>query len=1172
VVGSGYGGAITADRIARAGRDVCVLERGRELHPGQYPDSAFSAAREIQVQTPKAHYGAPAGLLDFHVSQGVTVVTGCGLGGTSLINANVALEPGDEVLADKAWPEPLRNDTGALRRHMATAREMLGSTPYPPDWPDLPKLTALERAAKGLDSSVRRPDLNITFEAGPNRAGVTQNACTLCGDCCSGCNYGAKNTVLMNYLPDAEAHGAEIFTGVAVRTVDRWREPGSGRETWRVDLEAVPGGDAGPDGPDTVPEFITADVVVLAAGTLGTTQILLRSRDEGLAVSDRLGCGFSSNGDVLAFAYDSDSPAADVGTGTGIPRQGDLVGPTITGMIDLRKPGQDRKDALIIEEGAIPGALAGVLPLALSAAASGIGEEGTRRLTELAGIPFGARHGAASRTLTYLIMSTDDADGRIVLEGGRAHVVWPEAGEQPAFTRDNDILARATRALDGTEVPDPLWAWTHGDSLISVHPLGGCVMADDASGGVVDHKGRVFDPSRGASRDGASHDGAVHDGLYVCDGSVVPLALDVNPLLTISGLAERTAELLIADRQWTAAGTPEPAPVPDVAVPQVGLAFDEVLTGFVSMGVHGGYADGYARGRADGARVELHLTIAWADIHAVLADTTVPAAISGTVTAPEMSAGPLTVTEGRFTLLEPDPDRVEAWQMTYEMTLRAQDGTRYRFDGHKNIREHGARHAWSDTTTLYSRITGLSPDTGLSPNTQDSRIAGAGEAGETRGTGETGEAGHSAGVEPGSQEPGTGVLHLRLADLTRLIRSIRVQGAEPGWQGHYRRAFLELFVGEMVHIYGGVLDETADFPAAPVSPEQAPVREPKDPDGTWWCDSEHRWHYGDALGGDAFLRLTRYRAGDKGPLMLATGFGMSSRSFLVSTVDQNLTEFLAEQGYDIWLFDYRAGIDLPSARTEFTIDDIARTDWRVAVAKVQEETGRENVQAFGHCVGSGSLLMALATGLPGVRTAVCAQFPLHPTTSVFNRAKARLHLGDIFLDARIRGVSPDSRLALRDEALDVALRALPMPEQERCGQAVCRWINGVYGMTHRHAQLNDATHEALNEMFGFGNTESLDHLLHMLGAGRALTAAGGDDYFQHPELLADKSILLLQGRENYIFHPAGTRRTLHWLVEHNPRGDYERVVLPGYAHLDAIVGARAAAEVFPAITNFLSQR
>src|ERR1700751_5077038 len=95
VVGSGYGGAIAADRIARAGRDVCILERGKELHPGEYPNSGPSASREIQVHTPKEDYGPAAGLFDFHVGHDITVLAGCGRGGTSLINGNVALEPGD---------------------------------------------------------------------------------------------------------------------------------------------------------------------------------------------------------------------------------------------------------------------------------------------------------------------------------------------------------------------------------------------------------------------------------------------------------------------------------------------------------------------------------------------------------------------------------------------------------------------------------------------------------------------------------------------------------------------------------------------------------------------------------------------------------------------------------------------------------------------------------------------------------------------------------------------------------------------------------------------------------------------------------------------------------------------------------------------------------------------
>jgi cholesterol oxidase len=1114
VVGSGYGGAIAAARIARAGRDVCVLERGKELHPGEYPNTALSAAREIQVHTPKADHGSAVGLFDFNVGPDVTVLTGCGLGGTSLINANVALEPTDAIFSDSRWPAPLRDHPEVLSPFMRTAKGVLGSNPYPRSWPELPKLRALERAAAGLGAAVVRPDLNVTFTAGPNAVGVRQNACTLCGDCCSGCNYGAKNTVLMNYLPDAYSHGAHIFTEVAVQSVRRCEGK------WRVAFDVL--FDGGERSPGVLSRVVTADVVVLAAGTLGSAQILLRSRELGLPVSGRLGQGFSGNGDVLAFAYGADCSVRGVGLGGQVPNRGNAVGPAITGLIDLRGPGPDLGNALIIEDGSIPGALASVIPIALCAAVEGIPEDGVARLRELAGIPFGSHHGPVGRTLTYLVMSTDDSGGRIALENDRIQVVWPEVGEQPAFSRDNQILARATEALHGTETPDPLWAWTNGRSLITVHPLGGCVMADDAATGVVDHKGQVFDPDSGG----------LHDGLYVCDGSVIPCALDANPSLTISAIAERTAAILLEDRHWTApdpvAVVTEPAPL--LAPPAVRLQFSERLTGFVSMSVQdGGYTEGYDRGRGDDARVELLISIEYDDFATVLDDPAREARITGTVLAPRLSPHRLTVSEGRFTLFEPDPAQPETWHMSYRMTLTAVEGKQYSFEGHKVLRENGVRHAWSETTTLYTKI------------------------GELDG--------------PAS---GTGILYLKPADLPKLLRSIKVDGVPRREQGKYRRGFLELFADEMVHIYGGVLDEVGAFPSAP---KTAPVvREPKDPDGIWWCGNGQQWHAGGRLGDDAFLRLTRYRAGDKGPLIMATGFGMSSHSFLASTIEQNLTEFLAERGYDIWLFDYRAGIDLPSARTEFTIDDIAQTDWPAAVRKVQELTGREDVQAFGHCVGSGSLQMAILNGMPGIRAAVCAQFPLHPTTSVFNQVKSRLHTAGAFARVGIGGVAPDVAGSLPDELLDITLRTLPMPAEERCGQAVCRWINAIYGCTHRHAQLNDATHRALNEMFGFGNIDSLQHLSLMLRRGLAVTHTGGMDYFQHPERFAGTSLLLLQGAHNYIFHPMGSLKTLRWLTESNPGGDYHREVLPAYAHLDAIVGSRAAVDVYPMIADFLDRR
>ena len=246
-------------------------------------------------------------------------------------------------------------------------------------------------------------------------------------------------------------------------------------------------------------------------------------------------------------------------------------------------------------------------------------------------------------------------------------------------------------------------------------------------------------------------------------------------------------------------------------------------------------------------------------------------------------------------------------------------------------------------------------------------------------------------------------------------------------------------------------------------------------------------------------------------------------------------------------------------------------DWPLAVAKVLEVTGRDGVQAFGHCVGSLSLQMAVLSGLTGVRSAVCAQAPVHPVTSTFNQLKSRLYVGEALVGLGLRSVAPATAASLPDTLLDGFFRTLPIPAEEQCGQAVCRWINAIYGCTHRHDQLNDATHRALNEMFGVGNLTALRHLALMMRQGAAVTHDSRNDYLDHPERFAGTKLLLLQGQHNYIFSPSGTLQTQRWLREHNPQGQYERIVLPGYAHLDAIVGARTATDVYPQIVGFLNR-
>ena len=175
----------------------------------------------MQAELPAGHSGSRTGLYDFYVNPDVNVFVGCGLGGTSLINGSVAAKPEPRVFEDPAWPAVLREDLASLEEGFQRANEMLRPAQYPERYPDLPKLDALKQAASMLGQQCSRATIAVNFDAGLNHVGVEQHACMLCGDCVTGCNYGAKNTLIYNYLPDARNFGAEIYTRTAVRQIER---------------------------------------------------------------------------------------------------------------------------------------------------------------------------------------------------------------------------------------------------------------------------------------------------------------------------------------------------------------------------------------------------------------------------------------------------------------------------------------------------------------------------------------------------------------------------------------------------------------------------------------------------------------------------------------------------------------------------------------------------------------------------------------------------------------------------------------------------------------------------------------------------------------------------------------------------------------------------------------
>ncbi|MBS0243205.1 MAG: GMC family oxidoreductase N-terminal domain-containing protein, partial [Proteobacteria bacterium] len=284
VVGSGYGGGVAASRLARAGKRVCVLERGREFLTGEFPSRFPELRSQMRVRGRSASFGPESALYDVRLGEDMHVLVASGLGGGSLVNAGVSLRPDRRVFDDPVWPGQIRQD-GTLEEGFARARTWIRPANHPRA-AEMTKFKALAASASALGKAPVNPQVAVNFAGGVNAAGLEQPPCTLCGDCCAGCNVGAKNTVAVTYLPDAAAHGAEMFTEVRVSHVMRLADG-----KWRVTGDRFDGPRNGANGQVT----IDAAMVVLAAGTLGSTEILLRSREKGLGLSDRLGTRFSAN-------------------------------------------------------------------------------------------------------------------------------------------------------------------------------------------------------------------------------------------------------------------------------------------------------------------------------------------------------------------------------------------------------------------------------------------------------------------------------------------------------------------------------------------------------------------------------------------------------------------------------------------------------------------------------------------------------------------------------------------------------------------------------------------------------------------------------------------------------------------------------------------------------------
>jgi cholesterol oxidase len=500
VVGSGFGGSVVACRLAQAGASVLVLERGRPWPPGSFPRTPRQWRSALWAPRQGRH-----GLFEYHHFKGLDSVTASGLGGGSLIYANVMLRKDPATFAADGLPlEP-----GELDADYDAVAAMQCAEPYP--WADrTPKTRALLDAAHQAGLSAERPPLAVAFGTRPgepfaddNLHGAPRETCRLCGACDVGCQYGAKHTVDFTYLSAAVRAGASVRSCCEAHTLHH--EGGTWRVRYRQHLAAR---DDHPehllDPVANAEREVRADRVVLAAGTFGSTALLLRNRATLPGLSGRLGRGFSGNGDLLLFLRRADrylDPA---------------TGPVITGSVSVPDAQSPSGRGFLVQDAGAP-AFAEWLWQGLE-----LPGDLWRALRRRAPAEAFGTARASAAMMPLLGMGRDVPGGRMELRGDKLVLTWRGTASRAYFEGLEATAQRLGAALGGRVFrPGGRLA-----RLVSVHPLGGCAMGRGAQDGVVDSHGRVFGS----------------DGLYVADGSILPGPVGVNPSMTIAALAERIAK------------------------------------------------------------------------------------------------------------------------------------------------------------------------------------------------------------------------------------------------------------------------------------------------------------------------------------------------------------------------------------------------------------------------------------------------------------------------------------------------------------------------------------------------------------------------------------------------------------------------------------------------------
>lgn len=516
IIGSGFGGSVSAMRLTQKGYRVLVLERGKRWRAEDFPKTNWNVFKYLWLPAARCF-----GIMGINFLNDIMILNGSGVGGGSLVYASTHIEPPDAFYEASEW-KALADWKAELAPHFKTANRMLGVTANPKMWvadhllKDIARELGQEHTFKPTPVAIffgeegkTVPDPFFDGE-GPDRTG-----CVHCGGCMVGCRHNAKNTLDKNYLYLAEKYGAQIRAESNVRDIRPLDGVQPDQARYEIEYERIT------DWVFKSKAVVRARNVIVSAGVLGTLRLLLRCRDETQSLpklSTHLGQAVRSNSESLMGVTAREKGKADYSQGVAITSQFWID--EVTSVEPVRYPAGS---SLIRNLGVPLVSLTGS-PFRRFLRFLQYGIQNPYDLLKARILPDWARD-----STIMLVMQT--VENRMQMHLGRN--IWTLFRRGLVTYQDEKVPIPAV--IDaGRKVVDRFAERTNGipqstinevilNTASTAHILGGCGIAENESKGVIDINHEVFN----------------YPGLYVVDGSCIPANLGVNPSLTITALAER---------------------------------------------------------------------------------------------------------------------------------------------------------------------------------------------------------------------------------------------------------------------------------------------------------------------------------------------------------------------------------------------------------------------------------------------------------------------------------------------------------------------------------------------------------------------------------------------------------------------------------------------------------